>query len=83
MSATAQDIAIPYAFCELCSSESENPVNNETLGGGTGVAAEEQKQEKQRAMCECLNCNVPMCAKCRAKHAQNPRLATHKIVNYQ
>jgi hypothetical protein len=43
MSATAQDIAIPYAFCELCSSESENPVNNETLEGGLGVAAEEQK----------------------------------------
>lgn len=34
-------------------------------------------------MCECLNCNLPLCAKCKGKHTANPRLASHKIVNYQ
>ena len=39
--------------------------------------------EKQRAMCECLNCNIPLCSRCKQKHVQNPRLASHKIVLYQ
>lgn len=85
LSATAQDIAIPYAFCELCTDTPENTSvvgtssDNSGLfeGGGGG------DQQKQRAVCECLNCNIPMCAKCRTKHAGNPRLASHKIVNYQ
>ena len=34
-------------------------------------------------MCECLNCNIPMCSKCKQKHALNPRLQGHKIVLYQ
>ena len=38
---------------------------------------------KQRAVCECLNCNIPMCTKCKQKHTSNPRLQSHKIVHYQ
>lgn len=38
---------------------------------------------KQRAVCECLHCNVPMCAKCKQRHTANPRLQSHKIVLYQ
>lgn len=30
--------------------------------------------DKQRAMCECLNCNMPLCLKCKEKHLSNPRL---------
>lgn len=66
LSGTAhQDIAIPYAFCELCAEEYADP------------------KDRQRAMCECLNCNLPMCQKCRQKHGTNPRLTGHKIINYQ
>ncbi|CDW78080.1 UNKNOWN [Stylonychia lemnae] len=43
----------------------------------------EQSDEKVRATCECLNCNLPLCLKCKNKHQQNPRLQTHKILNYQ
>ena len=76
---SAQDIAIPYAFCELCSSPPDHSSANEPPPGLT----RDNFDEKQRAVCECLNCNIPLCSKCKQKHVANPRLAQHKIVQYQ
>lgn len=66
---SGQQYSLPTAFCEICKDDEPEDETGEKV--------------KVRAICECLNCNMAMCAACSEKHLSNNRLRNHKILSYK
>ena len=66
-----QQYNLPNALCAICL---ERDNGDEKLKG---------QVIQVRAICECLNCNMPLCSRCADSHVENERLRGHRILSYQ